>query len=544
MRLHTRYLSDSIILLLIISLGIIIMLLPLNSSYPIGCDAGSYVSFTAGYTEAWPLIPQTLPFYGGISATERIPPLQPWLMAGLHKLSGLDLFRTVQITPILIYIFTALAVYFLAREITGKRYIALISAFLYSTSKLYFSIIYPTSALRTHFGILFITLFFLFMLRAMRSNGEARTRGWITNAILSGLFFSAVIATHDFSIFSLAVITGSFVVLGLLFARRRFIASYRPILTSIFAGVLLSIPILILWGGFFLERVSRMLFSLPTAANVEAGKGHILHLWEVMGTVPYGYLASLFAVIGIVLFLVRKPKPLGHYLILGWLLSMYALANLHLVGIYSLSPHRLLSYGIAPVSIFAAIGISQIVTWIATAVGDLGRYYDTKIAVFCLIGLIVVPQVFEATTTIMQAPSARTFMTKAREEAMLWLKESTPQDSIVFTARLPYATPGYVAGISGRTTTGTLTHRIPPGEYLEYERKSEATEVVSLEHPELVDSILNEYSESYSKGYLFVPNTATIAYDPPAGKISRNQLYSHYGEPVFENREIVIFELY
>jgi hypothetical protein len=334
-------------------------------------------------------------------------------------------------------------------------------------------------------------------------------------------------------------------VLGLLFAKRRFIAAFRPVFISIFPGIIFSIPIFIVWKGFYLERVYRIFYSSPNITAMTTLKEHISHLWEIMGPVPYGYIPSLFAVIGLILLLFQKPKVLGHYLIFAWLLPMCLLAKLDLLGIYSpLVPHRLLAYGMVPLSITAAIGVIEIIAWGSRLVGSLGHFAVRKAAIFGIIGLIIISQVFEAATTIMQAPGARPVITKAGEEAMLWLKENTPEDSVIFaTIYAPFATGGYIAGIAGRAYIAARSEQLIAGPYLEYQRNLEALEVISLRNPKLVSAILDKYAQTYSKGYLFVANKPTLWYSPRREAIPLEKLKSYY-RSVFENSEIIIFELY
>ena len=121
--------SDYIVLLLIISVGIALRLISMETKYPIGWDSGAYLSYTVCFAKTWPIIPKTVPTIGIIATTTDILPIQPWLMAGFYRISGLDIFTVIKITPLLLCAFTATATYFLAKEICHRRNIALLAAF-------------------------------------------------------------------------------------------------------------------------------------------------------------------------------------------------------------------------------------------------------------------------------------------------------------------------------------------------------------------------------------------------------------------------------
>ncbi len=527
-----------IALLLIISLTITIMALPLTSTYPPFRDSGDYFSIFAAYAGSWPLIPRTLPIHGGIPATSNVPPLLPWLMAMLNRVFGLSLFKVVKITPLLLYAFTAITLYFLAKELTRSRVMSLMAVLMYSTSKLYFSTVYPTYLMRAEFGYLFMMLFGLFVLRGIRqSSGNWKAgKSYLANIALAGLSLFAIVSTHDRSLTFFAVIIGVFLVVVFVFDRPEFHRTFRTVGLSLLLGILLATPVVIIWRQFFIERF----LAVQTTATTPLQQSHIVDVIQLMGSVPYGYLVTCLALIGFAVIVMRESRTPGDYLLLSWFLPMSALANIHRFGVYNVAlyPEATMPYVVVPISILAAIGLEYFVCWLEQ---KFTPFVAKRWLIPSLLTLIVVAQAYGAATTLTVSPKIVPTINEPMEEAILWLKSNSPSDCIIFTDEFaPHLGSFLIAGISGRDTISTPDPAMPAGEYTEYKRRLEAQAVITLQNPEETVRILLEYSLEHSAGYVFIRKTQ-IDWANQLGENISLERYNTYYLQVFENEEIVIY---
>ncbi len=547
MRYLTRFLPNwrtAIILLPIVLLGPIIRWIPVTSKYPIGGDAGSYFTVAAAYAKTWPLFPATVPIIGNIPTGSEVLPLLSWLMAMLNRLFGLDLYTVTKITPLLICAFGSISIYLLAKQVTGRQDIGLIAALFYSTSKFNLWIPYPAYSERVELGLVFITLYFLFILKIVTKVNEEGKKmpedSW-RNMFFAALSLFGIISSHDRAMVAFFIIISVFTALLLLFDTRRFIRKTAlTLFNSILLGVLFSLPIIVFFREFLFQRVLRV-------SGASSGVEGYVPFYANLPSVPYGYLVSLFVLIGAVLLIKKRPKSSGIYLLLGWLLILYLFSKLYIFGIYFLDLGRFIYYIPVPMAIVAAIGLFEVIAWASKMMSGFKRFDLRKIAIPCIIGLIVVLQVHEAVSTAELSKTARPahpYLNEKIEQAILWLKDNTAEDSIIFTPALsPYAANHYIPGISGRAYLLTPDPGLPPGQYTEYVLFSEARQAIGLEDPETTFEILEKYSHEYSEGYVFIGKKQINFANAYGENIDLERLGSYY-QQVFENREIVIYRAY
>jgi hypothetical protein len=157
---------------------------------------------------------------------------------------------------------------------------------------------------------------------------------------------------------------------------------------------------------------------------------------------------------------------------------------------------------------------------------------------------MVVVSTYIAATTLMESPKITFPINEQMEQAILWLKSNSPSDSIVFTSEFaPHLGHYFIAGISGRATISTPDPAMPAGQYTEYKRRSEAEEVITLEDLEEATRILVEYSWEHSAAYVFIRKTQ-INFGNRFGANISLERYNSYYQKVFENVEIVIYQVF
>ena len=141
----------------------------------------------------------------------------------LNQLFRLDLFTVVQITPLLVCALGSIALYWFAKEITQRRDVGFLAAFFYSTSPFYLWTVYPAYNVRAEFGTLFISLFFLFLLKAakeVKPHSILRI-GFSRNILLAGMSLFTVLTAHEYGILAAFIIFSSFVLMAMIFEDRK-----------------------------------------------------------------------------------------------------------------------------------------------------------------------------------------------------------------------------------------------------------------------------------------------------------------------------------
>lgn len=536
------------IAVLIALIGLFIRWIPVVTEYPIGGDAGQYYSQLAHYAETWPFAPTIMQYSGGLPSNADTLPILPWFMATFNRVFGMDLFLITQITPLIVVGLTTLVVYGLGVTVSGRKSVGLFASFLYTTSEFNLWIVYPAYNLRVEFGVLFISLFLLLVLRTVNQESQSQKRSL---QFFGGLSLFFAIASHDYAMFAAAVIYGSLFFASLILVDRK---TLDRVLSSLLqAGVIgfvLSLPILFFWEPFLLDRY----FIVGARATLEGSSERELvgrAFLNGLPAFPLGYIVSLFGFMGainiLLSFWVKRNRTVGNLAIIVWLGSMFALANLYRLDIHVLDIARMMSYLVVPISVAAGLGIVEFLNWFQRYSNEFTILNGGKLIVPVVVGLLMVVQVYDSMMVADRSSSerpARAYLTADIVDAMIWLRDNSDEASIVFVPVLaPYVAGEYTAGFTGRATIFSIHPNVPFSDSKEYAMTLDAQRVLSLQDPAKSFEILNRYADEYIEGFAFIGKKNLRWANEHGANIHYHLLDSHY-ERVFENREIVIYRAY
>lgn len=535
-------------LLVVASIGPLIRAIPLTSKYPIGGDSGQYFSLAAAYATSWPFIPSFVGIWGIIPSTSETFPLVPWIMAMLNRVFALDLYDVTKVTPLLVSGFAALAVYFLAKVVTGRRDISLLSALFYGTSKFNLWTVYPAYNLRAEIGVLFIALFFFVVLKQL--DGKVRF-AWSKNLFIGALLLSAVLASHDYGIFAAFIIFSSFFLVVLGAHGKKIVPVFLPTMLSTgVLGCVLSVPILSLWFPFITQRTMTVSGRLTSEGSL-AREMVASHFFDNLPSFPYGYLVTLFGILGAVFilkaFLAPRGRTLGNCLLIAWTVTMFAGANAHYFDIFIVDPPRMMVYVVVPLSILAGQGVMEVLDWVRRVGEELRFSFFRGVIVTLILAMSVALQVQEAAMvtnlSITERP-ARPYLTEEIEEGMVWIKQNSEEDAIFFIPALaPYIAGEYLPGLTGRVQLFGLHPDVPLSDSAEYLKNLDAQIVMNLLDPQASLQVLERYSQRYPEGYILVGKKDLGWANAYGANVDYDRLSTHYTN-VFENGEIVIYKAY
>ncbi len=223
---------------------------------------------------------------------------------------------------------------------------------------------------------------------------------------------------------------------------------------------------------------------------------------------------------------------------------MYAFSEAYLFGIHLITfyPDATLGYASVPFSVLAAMGIGYFLSRVSQ---ESVSFAARKLLIVLVVALVVVTQSYQASITLVESKKTYFNIDEEMEEGLIWLKSNTPTDSIIFISRFaPLNGYGFITGISGRTTLSTPDPAMPAGEYIQYQRESGSQVVITLDDPEQANSILHKYSLERSAGYVFIKKDQVDWANKSFGANISLERYDTYYKKVFENVEIVIYEVF
>lgn len=272
------------------------------------------------------------------------PPLFHFLIAGLGNIFKMDYFQVARFLQPILAFSIVLSVSYVANEFYGK--IAGISAgFLMISSYLVFRIMLPVPE---NIALIFIPLAVYFYYISIREKA-------LKYALIAGILFLPVIASHQAAVLCLVLVITSFTLLELVMHRN------IRVFKNLFAFFFFLIIIIILGLGLLLIWKPDLLFSLLNEGLiVVTGYGVSINYNQPLSIYKYiqyiGPVVLISALIGGI-FAVKKRREKNYFIII-WIISLFLLSNAYWFGINVLSS-RVLIYLLIPLAIFGGFGISE-----------------------------------------------------------------------------------------------------------------------------------------------------------------------------------------
>jgi asparagine N-glycosylation enzyme membrane subunit Stt3 len=512
----------------ILSLGAIIRAsLNIINKYPVGWDIGNYSMFITTYAKTWPYIPEILPVTGGIPATSDVLPFIPWTHAFFYNVLNLDILTFIKFMPVITFAFVFIGIYLLSVEIFERKEVGIFSAFLLATSKYDMLYTYAGYVYKTYFCIALMIFLLFFSLRVIKPyyTGETKlfNRESKKYTIFAGITLFMILSSHEFTHAVVFMIYGTFMLVSVVLERKNFNKPLIALICIFLLGTLLWVPVLVSWSDFYHQRYLRM-----TAPGMESSlvKNILVSMIKSYPSFPYGMIPSIFSVGGI-LWVITRKRGYSTLLLMSWLFSMYFFTKSYYFDIVFF-PNRFMSYANIPLLIFAAYGIYYSLT-------KFKKFALPKQILPVILLIIILVVVFEGIDTYIKNHRIGPFLNDDIVEGMIWLKNNTPRDSVIFTTLFPYASVHFIPVIAERTHLYTNPIHVPYGKYREYLRGLDAVEVISLRNPEIAMKIL----QNYTHPYLFLSK-----WDVNHNKAINKTRLDVYYKRVFENREIIIYRAY
>ena len=273
------------------------------------------------------------------------PPLFHFLIAALGNTLNMDYFLLARFLQPILAFSIVLSVSYVAKKLYGR--IAGISAgFLMISSYLVFRIMLPVPE---NLALIFIPLAIYFYYISIRKK-------ILKYALISGILFLPVIASHQAAILSLVLVIGAFTFLELVMHKN--IKVFKNL------GAFFIFLIILVVSGLILLLIWKpdLFFSLLNQ-GLDAVTGYSTSLNYSQILSPYNYikylgpLVLISALIGGI-FTVKKRCEKNYFIVM-WIISLFLLSNAYWFGINVLTP-RVLIYLLIPLAIFGGFGISQL----------------------------------------------------------------------------------------------------------------------------------------------------------------------------------------
>lgn len=273
------------------------------------------------------------------------PPLFHFLIAALGNTLKIDYFQVARFLQPILAFFIVLSVSYVAKEFYGK--IAGISAgFLIISSYLVFRIMLPVPE---NLALIFIPLAIYLYYLSIKKN-------ILKYALISGILFLPVIASHQAAVLCLVLVIGAFTLLELVMHRNiNVFKNLGAFFLFLIILIALGLILLLIWKP-------DLLFSLLNQGlSASAGFSTSLNYSQPLSHYKYiqylGPLVLISALIGGIFAVKKRHKK--HYFIIIWIISLFLLSKAYWFGINVLSA-RVLIYMLIPLAIFGGFGISQL----------------------------------------------------------------------------------------------------------------------------------------------------------------------------------------
>ncbi len=389
----------------------LVALIPtLKYGYPLSLDIYYHIHMahlymTRGFTYWDPL---TYAPYGRLIY---YPPLFHYLLAVLGFLSNINLLTIARgLQPIFGFLIFLSFTY-----VTYKLYdiyVALFAGFLAMSTSLINQFILPIAE---NLGLIIFPFSIYFYYLSVETNNYRY-------AAVSGVLAGLILLDHALSMLNLIIIITIFSVM-LLLSRRKINLNHFWIFLgfSLLVASIWWLPLLLKYG---------YVFRSPSTIAVP--------LWEYIPI--FGVLSLILTPIGG--FYIIKRRNIQDILILSWLLSLLALANVYLLGISVLS-ERILAFAVFPLSIMAGLGLNYVRI-------NLDKKLFYSLLLITVIGAILSASFYMSETKPLVSSSevdiANWFKTHGDKQGVVVSSSYLLDPTIVAISGQPVATGGYDNG--------------------------------------------------------------------------------------------------
>ncbi|MFV2045547.1 MAG: 6-pyruvoyl-tetrahydropterin synthase-related protein, partial [Anaerolineales bacterium] len=199
----------------------------------LGNDSPLHIANTDWFNQFLPSIPNWFPLHGGGMSIQRSYPIMSYLIvAGMHRISGLDITQAYRLAGFLSIPLTAIAVYLLARGVMRSKTIGLIAGVLFVLSPVSWSWIFEQGYIATTLASVGLPIVILAFIRLIESSHKTdsniETRLWF---VLFAVTLAFVTVTH--AVVAAAAIAG----IGFYFIFHLLVGEYghriKPVIQSI-----------------------------------------------------------------------------------------------------------------------------------------------------------------------------------------------------------------------------------------------------------------------------------------------------------------------
>ncbi len=287
---------------------------------------------------------------------------------------------------------TAVIMYYLTKEIFDDERVSLFSAFFMATSPIH--IFRSSMPIPEGFGVLLFTVSLLFLIRYMKGMN-------FRNLLASiGVFCVYCFSHRGWTLFVLTVMILLLVYKHHLFRKKRYVAAFIALIAAAYVGII----------EYFSDLIARI--------NVEAV--------SALGYIKWMGVAQL-ALAAIAVILLHKTKDRFRMFVVVWAVLLL------FIGSFSFRFRD--PYGAIPVSMLAGYAV------IGYVIPKLKKDKRKLKAMLSLLILVCVVQALATAMFVVEHP------TPDEVEALTWIRDNTPEDSIVLT----WKEEGYyIIGLSER----------------------------------------------------------------------------------------------
>lgn len=508
-----------------------------------------------------------------------LPVLNPLIMGGLGWLLG-SLKRAFIFSDFLFPPLIFIALYFLAFELTGRKFAATIFAVFFVFMPKLFLFIPPITPFLFHelvknilpdstnvlyfqhfeypkITYLFYTLAFYFTLRALKRDGIFAT--WFAGISFGMLFYTYL---YDWAYFFFGLLLLSL----MLIISKRYKESLR-VWQIVGIGFLFSLPY---WFNFLLLHQSPHYADVTSRIGVEVGdQFRFVTVWK-------SYLRNIFLML-FLYFVLRKNERLVLLYLIALLLPYFLVVNLQMI--LGFNPHPDHWYR----ELFLPIGLSVMMILYAVSKRFISqKLFGYGFVAGCFLITFVFGRSFYSQYLLSRAHAQNYIVSETYESGYQWLLAYTPKDSVIgsispttnkelllFTHSKPFLIDGFHTTVSddeiwNRLMRMSVVFGITPpqfssllkdsgilfysfhNEFLERSFESSFTNNAQRRLPrELHDKKLGEYEKmttdalgtiSFNVDYIFFgPREQSVGQDPVK---SISNL-----EKVFEREDVTIYKV-
>jgi len=355
------------------------------------------------------------------------PPLAFYIGAGASDLLNISLLAILRWLPAIIHTVCIPALYFLAKELTGDKFISAIAALVFALTPHLNAWLSVGGGLTRSFGTLFLILTILFSYRLLVKN-DVRSIGWTI------LFGSLTILSHtESAVFAIGIPIYTW------FAKSR---SSK----SALQGGLVALGVLLFAGPWYGLIVGRHGFETLLSALQTGGQT----IWSLLRLVnidlvteePYLDLLGVFGVLGMVILLARRQ-----FFIPGMLVVMYLI-----------QPRSAHTVGNIPLSMTAGLFVTEVLLPSISKLDETNISRSIKVFLVILTPYLLVNSIYQGFLL------SQNHVSKGERTAMQWVKENTPADSqfLVLTGEpeaMCESTAEWFPALAERTSLSTLQGR-------------------------------------------------------------------------------------